>query len=114
MINTLCLVGRLADISEIKISENNNKKLVLTIAVPRSYKNLNGEYECDFIDCILCNELAINTKKYYEIGDVIDIKGKLSGKRYKDKNGNLQKEIKVIVEKISFLSSKQKEGNSNE
>ena len=41
MINTLTVVGRL--VSDPKIIET--KKAVVTISVPRDFKNLNGIYE---------------------------------------------------------------------
>ena len=48
MLNQVVLVGRLVRDPELKELENGNKLSNITLAVPRSYKNVNGEYETDF------------------------------------------------------------------
>ena len=53
MMNQFCCVGRLVSDPEKQTSENGKSYLNFTLAVPRSYKNADGEYETDFIDCTL-------------------------------------------------------------
>ena len=48
MLNQSVLVGRVVRDPELKETENGNKVTNLTLAVPRSYKNVNGEYDTDF------------------------------------------------------------------
>ena len=45
MVNQIVLVGRIARTPETKTSENGKKFATLTLAVPRNYKNANGEYD---------------------------------------------------------------------
>lgn len=52
MLNQLVLVGRLVRKPELKESENEKKYAHITLAVPRSFKNMNGEYDTDFLDCV--------------------------------------------------------------
>ncbi|MDD4644153.1 MAG: single-stranded DNA-binding protein, partial [Bacilli bacterium] len=76
------------------------------VAVPRSYKNTNGEYETDFINCILWAGVAQNTTEYCKKGDLLGIKGRIQTRKIED---NPEKPIYVtelIAEKITFLSSK--------
>ena len=51
MLNQIVLVGRLVATPEVKELEDEKKVANITVAVPRSYKNADGEYETDFIDC---------------------------------------------------------------
>ena len=52
MNNYMC-VGRLVSDPEVKELENSKKVTNITIAIPRSYKNSDGEYETDFVDCTI-------------------------------------------------------------
>lgn len=97
MLNQVILVGRLTKELELKESENGKKYCSIIIAVPRSFKNADGEYETDFIDCILWQGIAENTKEYCRKGDVIGIKGRIQV------NDN---KMQIIGEKVTFLSSK--------
>lgn len=99
MLNQVIVVGRLTDDLKTIETEDGKKQVVLTIAVPRSFKNINGEYDNDFIDCVLWNGIAESTTEYCHKGDLIGIKGRLQ-KLDKDKK------MIVIAEKVTFLSSK--------
>ena len=57
MLNQIVLVGRIT--SDLEINEVENKKVAtITLAVPRSFKNINGEYETDFVPVTLWNGIA--------------------------------------------------------
>ena len=110
MINNCVVVARLVADPEIKELQNGSKVCNITIAVPRSYKNADGEYETDFIDCTLWNEVANTTAEYCRKGDMIGVKGRLESKVYEDSEGNKKKRMEVIADRVTFLSSsKQKE-----
>ena len=47
--------------SRTRETENGKKVTNITLAVPRSYKNAKGEYETDFIDCVLWTGIAEST-----------------------------------------------------
>ena len=53
MLNQTALVGKLTKTPEIMENQDGSKFTIITLAVPRSYKNMNGEYDTDFIPCIL-------------------------------------------------------------
>lgn len=97
MLNQVILVGRLVEDPEIKELENGKKVCNMTLAVQRSYKNENGEYETDFIDCTLWNAIATNVTEYCHKGDVVGVKGRLQSDN---------RTIIVAAEKVTFLSSK--------
>lgn len=110
MLNQLVLVGRLVKEPELRESENNVKFAYITLAVPRSFKNSNGEYETDFIDCILWDVIASNANEYCHKGDIIGVRGRLQTRMVENKKEKTkQKILEVVCEKISFLSSKKED-----
>ena len=64
MLNQVVLVGRIVRTPELKVTETGKKTATVTLAVPRSFKNMDGEYETDFVDCILFDLIAENTCEY--------------------------------------------------
>ena len=110
MLNQIVVVGRLTKTPEVKELEDGKKVTNMTLAVPRSYKNADGEYEADFIDCTLWNEIANSTSESCKKGDMIGIKGRLESRVYEDSDGNKKKRMEVIADRVTFLSSaKQKD-----
>lgn len=104
MLNQTVLVGRLTSDVEVKELEDGKKVSNITLAIPRSYKNTNGEYETDFINCTLWSGVAANTAEYCHKGDIIGVKGRLQNKEI-EANGEIRKISEVVAEKVTFLSS---------
>ena len=42
------MVGRLVRDPELRTTESNKSVTTVTLAIPRSFKNMNGEYDTDF------------------------------------------------------------------
>ena len=107
--NQIILVGRLVKTPEVVTTESGKNKSYITLAIPRSYKNENGEYDTDFLDCVLWNSVAENTSEYCKQGDVIGVKGRVQSRMIEDEDGNNYKKIEIVAEKVTFLSSKKEE-----
>ena len=105
MMNQTCIIGRLVRDPELKELEDGKKVSNITVAVQRSYKNENGEYEADFIDCTLWNGIADRTTEYCKKGDLVGVKGRLQTNTYENEDGEKKKITEVIAEKLTFLSS---------
>ena len=109
-LNTVMLVGRLAQDIEVKKLDSGKDVTRVSLAVNRGYKNAEGIYETDFFDCVLWDGLALNASDYCKKGDVVGVRGRLQTSYY-EKDNVKHKVIDVIVEKLTFLSSKPKEKN---
>ena len=107
MLNQLVLVGRLVRKPELREAENKKKYTFITLAVPRSFKNVNGEYDTDFIDCILWDNVAASTVECCNKGDVVGVRGRIQT-RLIEQEETKKNQLEVIAEKITFLSSKSK------
>ena len=105
MHNMVYLIGRLT--SNIEIEEQDGRtKATIKVGVQRNFEKEEGVYETDIIPCMLWNGIATNFSEYCQKGDLVGLKG-----RIECHDG----EIVVVVDKISFLSSKSnEEGEANE
>ena len=111
MLNQVVLVGRIVYDLELKKNDSGKKYLSLVLAIPRSFKNIEGTYDTDFIRCIVWDNVASNTSEYCKKGDIVGLKGRLQS-RIIEKNEKRENIMEVIGEKVTFLtSSKEKEEN---
>ena len=106
MVNQIVLVGRIVKDPEIRETESGNKVTNITLAVQRPYKNVNGEYDTDFISCVLWKGVAETTAQYCKKGDLIGIKGRIQTREVELEDETHRKYVEVIAEKVTFLSSK--------
>ena len=76
------------------------------MAVPRSFKNVDGQYDTDFISCVLWRGIAENAVEYCHKGDLVGIKGRLQTRNIETEE-NIKKQItELVAEKVTYLSSK--------
>ena len=106
MLNQIVLVGRLVREPQLQKSDKNKQYMQITLAIPRSFKNMNGEYDTDFIDCLLWDSVAKSTSEYCHKGDIVGVKGRIQTSNYEDEKGNKVYTTEVIAEKVTFLSNK--------
>ena len=110
IMNNVMLVGRLTGDLEIVDYGNEMKRSVVTLAVPRTYKNQDGIYETDFLRCILWNGIAKKAHDYCKKGDMVCIKGRIQVRNYENENKEKRHLTEIIAESIAFVSStRQKE-----
>ncbi len=108
MLNQIILVGRLTRKITVNKAENGVKVATISVAVPRSFKNVEGVYDTDFIDCVAFDLVAENTSQYCKKGDIVGIKGRIQT-QVVEKDDKKENKLEIICEKITFLSSKPKE-----
>ena len=114
MLNQVILVGRLVRDPELQLTDTGKKRSFITLAVSRGYKNQNGEYETDFLDCTLWTGIAENTAEYCKSGDVVGVKGRLQTWLLENEDGTRQKRVEIVAEKVTFLSSSKNKDNNIE
>lgn len=105
ILNHVILVGRLTGTPEIIESENHVKRTVVTLAVPRTFKNAEGVYDTDFLKCVLWNGIAQRASEYCKKGDVVCMRGRLQVSKFMDVNGLQKYYTEVVVESIAFVTS---------
>ncbi len=109
MLNQSILVGRIVREPEVRETENGNKVTNITLAVQRPYKNVEGEYETDFIPCILWKGIAETTSEYCRKGDLIGIRGRIQTRVNEYPDQIKRNVMEIVAERVTFLSNKKQE-----
>ena len=104
MVNNIILIGRLVADPELKVLDDGRKVADITLAVQRPFKNMDGQYDVDFIKIILWEGLALSIESYCKKGALIAVKARLQSWTY-GVSGKKQNLLEVIGEKITFLQT---------
>lgn len=113
MLNQVILVGRLVRTPELQLTDNGKKWSMITLAVNRGYKNQNGEYDTDFLDCSLWTGIAENTAEYCKSGDIIGVKGRIQTRLIDNEDGTKHKKMEIIADRVTFLASAKNDKKEN-
>lgn len=119
MINQVTLIGRIVEKPILRSYENDVNVATLTLAVTRPFKNMDGNYETDFIKITLWNGVAQSTCDYTQKGDIVGVKGRVAMKdtevSFGDQSQIFKKKIsilKIIGERVIFIHSNSKRSQS--
>ena len=113
MINQVSLIGRLVRTPELFETETGKKGSFITLAVGRQFKNQDGEYDTDFLDCTLWTGVAERTTEYCKTGDIIGIRGRLQTRIVENEDGSKYKRMEIIAERVTFLASSRTSKDDN-
>lgn len=61
MLNQLVMVGRISKDIKVNESEDGEKYTTMILAIPRTFKNEQGEYDTDFLSVTLFGAVAVNS-----------------------------------------------------
>lgn len=106
--NKVILMGRLTASPELKQTQTGISSCRFTIAVNRNFKNAQGGYDADFINCTAWRQTAEFVAKHFSKGQMICIDGTLRNNNYQDKNHPdvTHYNIDVLVNNAEFTGSK--------
>ena len=106
MLNKVIMTGRLTAKPELKKTQTDVSVASFSLAVQRNFKNGNGEYDTDFINCNAWRGQAEFLCKYFDKGQLVTVVGSLTSRKYEDANGNKRTAFEVVVEEALFAESK--------
>lgn len=106
--NKVQLVGRLTRDPEIRYSQGENATATarFSVAVNRRFKNAEGNYDADFINCVVFGKSAEFVEKYFKKGMAIGLTGRIQTGSYTNKDGQKVYTTDVVVEETEFVESK--------
>lgn len=110
--NVIILTGRITKDLELRETTSGTKVLQFNIAVQRDYKNKDGIYDADFINCQAFNKTAEMISKYFKKGSRIGVQGKLQNNNY-EKDGVMIYRDLVNVLTVEFLDNKNSSNDSD-
>lgn len=114
--NNVCLLGRLTDDPEVRISPGGVSVLSFRIAVDRP-RTKDGEQQADFISCVAWRQQAEFIGKYFSKGKMIAITGAIRTRSYADSRyPNVTHYVaEVYVDRVDFAGDRvQSNGNGNQ
>ena len=114
MINKVTLVGRLGADPEIRTLSNGAMVAKFSVATSENYKDKTGQWqeETQWHDVILWRQLAERAQQYLSKGSMIYLDGKLTHRKWQDKDGNPRKTTEVVGSFFRILDSK-RDGNDS-
>lgn len=104
--NKSFLGGRITNDVELKETVGGASVCKFSIAVNRDFKNANGEYETDFIDCVAWRDTAEFIAKYFRKGSAIFVEGSLQKRKWEDDEGRTRYATDLVVSNAKFVDSK--------
>lgn len=103
--NKVILTGRLTKNIELKYTQNNTAIANYSIAVQRNFKNQDGVYEADFINCVSYGKTAELISNYTKKGDKLLVEGRIQTRSYENDKGDKVRVIEIITDRTEFLQS---------
>lgn len=110
--NKAILVGRLTRDPELKSTANGTNVCSFSVAVNRRYKNAEGNYDADFINCTAWRQTAEFVSKYFTKGRMIGVVGSIQTRNYDDKEGKKVYVTEVAADEVYFVESKGDNNNN--
>ena len=104
--NIVILTGRMAQdprVSQVQGHSGPRTIANFSLAVRRNYKNQAGEYEADFIDCIVSGRQADNVANWTRKGSRVTVVGELKTRNYENNQGQRVYVTEVNVREVEFL-----------
>ena len=108
--NKVILMGRLTKDVEMRQTPNGIAVARFAIAVNRRFKNANGEYDVDFINCIAWRKTGEFISRYFQKGSMIAVVGSIQTRSWDGNDGKKQYATEVIVDEAYFTGSKTESG----
>ncbi|MBE7051344.1 MAG: single-stranded DNA-binding protein [Ruminococcaceae bacterium] len=110
--NKVILVGRLTRDPELRTTASGVSVCSFSIAVNRRFKNAEGGYDADFINCVAWRQQAELLAKYFAKGRMVGIVGSIQTRNYDNKEGQKVYVTEVSVDEVHFVESKSQSGDS--
>ena len=112
MINNVVLVGRLTRDPELRYTPSNVAVATFSLAVSRNFKNQAGDYEADFISCIMWRQQAENFANWLKKGALVGITGRIQTRSYDNQQGQRVYVTEVVAESFQTLEKKDNSANN--
>ncbi len=111
MINNVVLTGRLTKDLDLRYTSNGTAVATGTLAVNRSFKNADGDYEADYPRIQVWRKAAENLANFTQKGSLIGIEGRIQTGSY-EKDGQRVYTTEIVVDKFTLLESRNNQQNS--
>lgn len=109
MTNRWVGVGRLTKDVELRFTPQGVAVANFTVAINRTFKNANGEYDADFINVVSFKKTAENVANYTKKGSLVAVDGRIQTRNYENNEGKRVYVAEIVADSIQFLDTKKQE-----
>lgn len=113
MINNVVLIGRLTRDVELHRTSQDQVVGQFTLAVNRNFKNQDGGYDADFINCVIWRKLAENFANWVKKGNLVAITGHIQTRNYENQHGQRVYVTEVVIDSFRNLEKRDNSANRN-
>jgi single-strand DNA-binding protein len=108
MVNKIMLIGNVGKDPELQLTSDGTPFTRFSLAVNRSYKSSSGEKveETEWFNIVVWRQLAEICERYLHKGSKVYIEGRLSQRKYTDREGIQRTSVEVIASDMEMLSPK--------
>ena len=116
MLNKIMLIGNLGKDPDLQVTSEGTPFVRFSLAVNRSYKTQSGEKkeEAEWFNIVAWRQLAETCEKYLHKGSKVYIEGRVSQRKYTDKNGIERYAFDVIANDMEMLTPKSAQSGSSD
>jgi len=116
MLNKIMLIGNLGKDPEMNYTPSGIAITKFSLAVNRITKSSTGEKEkeTDWFNIVAWQKLAETCNQYLHKGDKVYIEGRLTQRKYTDKNGIDRWMVEVIANEMQMLNPKPAQSGSSD
>jgi single-strand DNA-binding protein len=116
MLNKIMLIGNLGRDPEMNYTPSGVAVTKFSLAVSRNIKASTGEKreETEWFNIVAWRQLAETCNTYLRKGSKVYIEGRLTQRKYTDKNGAERTAIDVVANEMEMLSPKSQSSGSSE
>ncbi|MDQ0254548.1 single stranded DNA-binding protein [Evansella vedderi] len=114
MLNQIMLIGRIVKDPIISNTKDGRAFTRITLAVRRSFKNQEGNYDTDFISCVAWRKTAEMSSDYCTKGSLVCITGRVQMRSQEIEDNKRLSFPEIIAENITFLQLKRNAQPSDE
>jgi len=104
MLNKIMLIGNLGRDPELNVTPDGTPVTKFSLAVSR--KTSTGEKETEWFNIVAWRQLAEICERYLHKGSKVYIEGRLSQRKYTDREGVQRTAVEVIANDMQMLDSK--------
>ena len=114
MLNKIMLIGNLGRDPELNVTAEGTPVTKFSLAVSRNYKTSSGEKreETEWFNIVAWRQLAEICERYLHKGSKVYIEGRLTQRKYTDREGVQRTSIEVIANDMQMLDSKASSASS--
>ncbi len=110
--NKVILIGRTTKEVVARQTPNGVDIANFTLAVQRKFRNADGEYETDFINCVAWRKAAELIRDYVKKGDRVAVVGEIQTRNYEANDGTRRYVTEVVVNETHFVETKGTQNNN--